>query len=108
MAEKQRQIVILGAGYAGMMAALRLSGKTKKQDVEITLVNAAGHFVERPRLHEVATGHPPQKRPLADMLAGTGIHFRQGYVTGIDPEEQWVLMDVGRDQDKISYCITFI
>ena len=103
MAENQRQIVILGAGYAGMMAALRLSGKTKKHDLEITLVNATEHFVERPRLHEVATGNPPQKRPLVEMLAGTGIQFRQGFVTGIDPEEQQVILDAGQGQETISY-----
>ena len=103
MVEKQKQIVILGAGYAGMMAAIRLSGKVKRQNVELTLINAAEHFVERPRLHEVATGHPPQKRPLADMLAGTGIQLRRGYVTGVDPEKQLVIMDVGSDQEMIAY-----
>ncbi|MCI0395939.1 MAG: FAD-dependent oxidoreductase [Chloroflexi bacterium] len=72
MSKQKMQIVVLGAGYAGMMAAIRLAGKTKQQQVAVTLVNAAAHFVERPRLYETATGRPPRPRPLVEMLKGMG------------------------------------
>ena len=45
-------IVVIGAGYAGTLAALRLAGKSKNQN--ITLINASDTFVERIRLHELA------------------------------------------------------
>ena len=48
---KGTQIIVLGAGYAGMMAALRLAGKTRRLDVQVRLVNIAPDFVQRPRLH---------------------------------------------------------
>ena len=47
------QIIILGAGYAGLMAALRLSGRTKNQNVQLTLFDASPLFIQRPRLHHV-------------------------------------------------------
>ena len=50
---KPTQILILGAGYAGLVAALRLSGKTKNLNVQLTLVDASPVFVQRPRLHHV-------------------------------------------------------
>ena len=49
---KHTKIVVLGAGYAGLMAALRLSGKTRKLNTEIVLVNGTDSFIERPRLHQ--------------------------------------------------------
>lgn len=45
-------IIVLGGGYSGVMAALRLTSKTKRLNTSITLVNALAYFVERPRLHE--------------------------------------------------------
>jgi NADH dehydrogenase FAD-containing subunit len=41
-------IIVLGGGCSGVMAALRLAGKTKRLDTTITLDNALEHFVERP------------------------------------------------------------
>ena len=55
MAAETKNIIVLGGGYSGVMAALRLSGRTKRLEVTITLVNAIDHFVERSRLHEKAT-----------------------------------------------------
>ena len=44
------QIVILGAGYAGMAAALRLAHKTRRRPVQITLVNGSA---------DLCRAHPP-------------------------------------------------
>ena len=52
------QIIVLGAGYAALMTALRLSGKTKDLNVQLTLVDASSAFIQRPRLHHVATDQP--------------------------------------------------
>ena len=52
MNEVNSKILILGGGYAGIMAALRLAGKTKRLPAKISLVNGLDYFVERPRLPE--------------------------------------------------------
>jgi len=54
MDQRPRHIVILGAGYAGLMAAMRLAKKTNRKHVKITLVNAKDSFVERVRNHQLA------------------------------------------------------
>ncbi len=51
--DEQTQVVVVGGGYAGVMAANRL---TRRPDVSVTLVNPRPHFVERIRLHQLAAG----------------------------------------------------
>lgn len=103
MSEREIQVVVLGAGYAGLMAAIRLAGKNKKRPVQVTLINAGDHFVERPRLHETATGNAPRMKPLADLIAGTGIVFKQGYVTAFDPARQQVTVEMDGRPELVAY-----
>jgi NADH dehydrogenase len=93
--EKNTQIVVVGAGYAGIMATLRLSGKTQKSGATITLVNGVDHFVQRPRLHQVATDQAVPQKPIREMLRGHDVHFVQGWVTAVDPERHTI--QVARD-----------
>jgi len=58
----KHRIVILGAGYAGASAAGRLARRLHGDDVEITLVNAEPDFVERVRMHQLATGQDLRRR----------------------------------------------
>ncbi|MDX6743941.1 NAD(P)/FAD-dependent oxidoreductase [Actinocorallia sp. A-T 12471] len=46
-------VVVIGGGYAGVLAANRL---TKRDDVTVTLINPRSTFVERIRLHQVVGG----------------------------------------------------
>ncbi|CAM4298417.1 FAD-dependent oxidoreductase [Nocardia ninae] len=50
-----RRVVVVGAGYAGVMAANRLAA-VGGSDVRVTVVNPRAQFVERIRLHERAAG----------------------------------------------------
>lgn len=47
-------VVIVGGGYAGVLAANRLG---RRDDVAVTLVNPRPEFVERIRLHQLAAGN---------------------------------------------------
>jgi NADH dehydrogenase FAD-containing subunit len=99
----QSKIIILGGGYSGVMAALRLAGKTKRLDTTITLVNALEHFVERPRLHEQATGMVLQQRSIAHMLRGTQARFLRGWVAAIDPAQQCIQVQTGNGEQQLAY-----
>jgi NADH dehydrogenase FAD-containing subunit len=79
------KIVILGAGYAGLTTAIRLSKRSAGR-AEITLVNARDELVERIRLHEHAAGDEPEPQPIADFLRGTGVRLEVGYVDAVDLE----------------------
>ncbi|MBT3152658.1 FAD-dependent oxidoreductase [Streptomyces sp. CHD11] len=96
----QHRIIVLGAGYTGASAAGRLARRLRREDVSLTLVNAEPDFVERVRNHELAAGRELKRRPLADMLAGTGVGLRLAQVTGVDVDRRTVTVrDAGTDTD---------
>jgi NADH dehydrogenase len=103
MTSETTKIVILGGGYAGIMAALRIAGKTKRQNTAVTLISALDHFVERPRLHEQATGTSMKGKPITDMLRGSKAQFVPGWVTRIAPDQKLVQIDTDRGECSISY-----
>jgi NADH dehydrogenase FAD-containing subunit len=82
-------VVILGAGYAGLMAALRLRrrrpGPRTHERLRIALVNGSDRFIERVRLQEQISGPVAPRIPsIAALLAGTGIEFVRGHVVALD------------------------
>jgi NADH dehydrogenase len=101
--KESTRIVVAGAGYAGMMAALRLSGKSKKQRLEVILISGNDAFVYRPRMHELATDQPVPQKPIAEMLRGTLVDFRQGWVTAVHPERQTLSVQTAGGNKEIAY-----
>jgi len=98
MTEKTTHIVILGAGYAGLMAAMRLATKTDSRTVAITLVNASETFNERVRNHQLISGQRLPERPLAQMLSKTRIQFQPGTVRAVEPDRRAVIVETGADE----------
>jgi NADH:ubiquinone reductase (H+-translocating) len=86
----KHRIVVLGAGYAGANAAGRLAKRLHPADIEITLVNADPEFVERVRMHQLATGQDLKPRLLTDVFAGTGVQVRAARVTAVDADRKTV------------------
>jgi NADH dehydrogenase FAD-containing subunit len=103
MNETKTQILIIGAGYGGMMAALRLAGKTRRMSVELTLINTLDTFVERLRLHEMATHRPEAQPSIVTLLRGTGVKFLQGTVAAIDAQGQTVTVQTPSGEQSVSY-----
>ena len=103
----KHRIVILGAGYAGSSAAGRLARRLHGDDVEITLVNAEPDFVERVRMHQLATGQDLRDRPLQDLLAGSGVTLRVARVTSVDVDDKTVSLADGADlgYDTLVYAL---
>lgn len=100
------RIVVLGAGYAGANAAGRLAKRLHPADTEITLVNADPEFVERVRLHQLATGQDLKPRKLTDVFAGTGVKVRLAKVTAVDAERKIVNTDGGEiAYDTLVYAL---
>ena len=97
-----KQVVVLGAGYAGLMAALRLASQTDA-GVAVTLVNAADTFGDRVRNHQVAAGQTVRRRPLASFLRGTRIQFVQGTVTTLSLPEREVTVQTPAGRRAIGY-----
>lgn len=99
----QHRIVVLGAGYAGAIAAGRLAKRLRREDVAITLVNAEPDFVERVRMHQLATGQRLKPRPFAEMFAGTGVEVRVAKVTGVDADRRTVAVTGADGDGELAY-----
>ncbi|MBF9132605.1 FAD-dependent oxidoreductase [Plantactinospora sp. S1510] len=99
----QHRIVVLGAGYAGAIAAGRLAKRLRREDVAITLVNAEPDFVERVRMHQLASGQSLKPRPLRKMFAGTGVEVRVTRVTGVDVDRRTVAVVDTDGEEEIAY-----
>lgn len=100
-------VVILGAGYAGLTCAARLAGRVRRQGLRIALVNKREHFLERLRLHEGLTEPgfilPPRLPKLTDFLAGSGCTLVQGEVSEIDRAGHSIRLDTSDGERSLSY-----
>ncbi|MFI6743640.1 NAD(P)/FAD-dependent oxidoreductase [Nonomuraea sp. NPDC050451] len=99
----QHRIVVLGAGYTGAVAAGRLAKRLRREDVAITLVNAEPDFVERVRMHQLATGQDLKPRPFREMFARTGVELRLAQVTGVDVDRKTVAVTDANGAEELPY-----
>ncbi len=80
----RRRIVIVGAGFGGIMAAKTLKGA----DAEVTVVDRHNYHLFQPLLYQVATAalSPAQiAAPVRSILRGqANVTVRLGRVTGVD------------------------
>src|SRR5262249_52727822 len=86
-AESSGQIVIAGAGYAGLHVALRLTAKLRNHpEVELALVDRHDYhqvITELPRVAGGTRAADAVRIPLQDMLAER-VRFVQTEITGFD------------------------
>ena len=95
MRNNGHRILVLGAGYTGMLAAIRLSHRTRRTGASVTLVNPSDRFTERLRLHQTAAGQRLADHRIPDLLAGTGVTFVRATATALDVEARTVTLDGG-------------
>ncbi|MBM0278229.1 NAD(P)/FAD-dependent oxidoreductase [Micromonospora tarensis] len=99
----RHRIVVLGAGYTGAIAAGRLAKRLHPDDTEITVVNADADFVERVRMHQLATGQELRRRSLSEVYAGTGVKLRLARVTAVDADRKTVALLDDQGAAEIGY-----
>lgn len=102
-----KQLVILGAGYAGVAAGLHLRRHLKGKGYKIILINKHDYHIFTPSLYEVATSASPHKNiaiPLHRIFPDT-VELVKGVVKKIDAEKKHILLESG---DPISYDFAII
>jgi demethylphylloquinone reductase len=94
----QPRICIVGGGFGGLYTALRLNELPweNNQKPEITLIDKSDRFLFSPLLYELITEELQTWEiapPFEEILANTGIIFRQGSVTKIDLEQKEITVN---------------
>lgn len=90
------KIVILGAGYGGLMTATRLQKLVGVNEVDIVLVNKNDYHYETTWLHEASAGtlhHDRVRYGIQDVIDRSKIEFVQDTVLDINKEEKKVILE---------------
>lgn len=95
----RHEIVIAGAGYAGLHAALRLAARLgeRNREVGLTLVDCHDYhqvLTELPRVAGGARAADDVRVPLRTIL-GERVRFVQGAITGFDFADAQLLTEAG-------------
>src|ERR1700730_17832572 len=95
-------VVILGAGYAGLMAALRL--RRRRPQPRIALVNGSDQFIERVRTQEQIAAPVHSRIPsFAALLARPRTDFVHGTVVPLDPARRRVRIASGTSERELAF-----
>ena len=105
MNEPLKRICILGGGFGGLYAALRLNQLPweNSQNPEIVLIDKNDRFLFLPLLYELITEELQTWEiapPFAELLADTSVKFHQGTVMSIDTKFKKVYLD---NSPELSY-----
>jgi NADH dehydrogenase FAD-containing subunit len=104
--EPRVHVVVVGAGYAGMIATNRFLGSLtadERGEVRVTVVNPREDFVERIRLHQLAAGSlDTVTRPLVDVLHPQARVLR-GTATRIDADRRTLQVDTAAGPTELSW-----
>lgn len=95
MTEKRKRIVIVGANFAGLTAAIKLS-----RQHAVTVIDPSGHFEWMPNIHEILSSvKTPQGLRLdrAAIVAQAGHRFVRDRVTQLQPAQGRLATAGGRE-----------
>lgn len=91
------RIVVLGAGYGGILTAKKLARKFKKQgNAEITLIDKNTYHTMLTELHEVAAGRVPEQSIRIDLktvFEGRQVRIVQDEIISVDHAAQTLTSD---------------
>lgn len=92
MFQKSKKIVLLGAGYGGILTAKKLAKTFKKdEEVEITLIDKNSYHTMLTELHEVAAARVPEdaiRLDLKKIFTGRKVNIVLDEITSIDYEKK--------------------
>jgi len=90
------KIVVLGAGYAGMMTTKKLTQKLLPEEAEIVLINKHNYHYQTTWLHEVAAGtinHNQARIMISDVINPNRVRLIYDSVVEVKKEENRVVLE---------------
>lgn len=92
------KIVVLGAGYGGLMTVTRLQKQLNANDAEIILVNKNDYHYETTWLHEASAGtlhHDKVRYDISSVINSGKVKFIQAVAEKVDHQAKKVILDNG-------------
>ena len=100
----EQNIIVLGAGYGGITAALRLARLFRSDPgCRIYLIDRNHYHTLKTQLHEAAVREVQVSIPIERLVRGLGIEFERAELTGIDPTARRIQTTAG--EFKFDYLI---
>ncbi|MDR6999589.1 NAD(P)/FAD-dependent oxidoreductase [Neobacillus niacini] len=99
---RKPKIVIVGAGYGGLMTAVRLQKLLGVNEAEIVLINKNDYHYETTWLHEASAGtlhHDKVRYDIRNVIDRSKVEFIQDTVVEINKEEKKVMLE----NDAVNY-----
>ncbi|MUK90280.1 FAD-dependent oxidoreductase [Ornithinibacillus sp. L9] len=90
------KIVVLGAGYAGMMTTKKLMQKLHPEEADIVLINKHNYHYQTTWLHEVAAGtinHNLARIMISDIIDPNRVRLIYDSVVEVKREQQQVVLE---------------
>jgi NADH:ubiquinone reductase (H+-translocating) len=98
---RKPKVVILGAGYGGLMTTVRLQKAVGVNEADITLVNKNDYHYETTWLHEASAGtlhHDRCRYKIEEVIDRSKVNFVKGTVVKINTQENKVVLEDGELQ----------
>ncbi|WP_433751314.1 NAD(P)/FAD-dependent oxidoreductase [Falsibacillus pallidus] len=106
---KKAKIVVLGAGYGGLMTVTRLQKLVGVNEAEIVLVNKNDYHYETTWLHEASAGtlhHDRVRYDVSSVIDRNKVEFIQATVEDINTAEKKVILSTGEvDYDYLVFAL---
>ena len=101
----EQRILIIGGGFAGVGAALRLARK-RLPNTKITVVSDRSHFEYQPALYRLVTGTSPLEVciPLREVFKGTSVDVIEDRIIELN-REQKIAKGTSGSQYKYDYLV---
>jgi NADH:ubiquinone reductase (H+-translocating) len=97
------KIVILGAGYGGIITSKKLEKLLKSGEADVTLINKHDYHYITTQLHKVGVGTAADRQiamSIPELIDNQKTYFKRGTVSSIDINSQEVHLE---DGDTVQY-----
>ncbi|WP_042356037.1 NAD(P)/FAD-dependent oxidoreductase [Bacillus rubiinfantis] len=94
----KKRIVILGAGYGGIVTSIRLQKLLRNGEAQVTLINKHDYHYITTQLHKVGVATAADRQiamSITELIDTQKTRFIKAAVTGVDHNKQEVTLDNG-------------
>ncbi|RSD28278.1 NAD(P)/FAD-dependent oxidoreductase [Mesobacillus subterraneus] len=106
------KVVILGAGYGGLITSRQLENTLRNGEADVTLINKHDYHYISTQLHKTGAGTACDEKitlHIPDLLQTNKVQFKKGTIQDVDFKNQTVRLESGEDveYDYLLICLGF-